>query len=221
MAGRNGTARETPRDSRAGTLVLAASLWTLMLVLIAAGVAMNAAGWKGAGNTGAASNIALVLAFFAFATMGAVVGARVPANPIGWLFLAIALLAAFGVVAEYYAFHAVVEHPGSLPLAVPVTWLYSWLWYPTVILLLFVPLLYPTGRVPGRRWRPLLAAEIVFAVGVTALYMFDPGPLDDDKRLPRNPIGVGPLGTVVGHLGPVLADFGGQLRSSLRDRSRS
>jgi hypothetical protein len=126
-----------------------------MVVLVAATVAMKAAGWQGAGNTNTASNVALIVAFLAFATMGAVVGARVPSNPIGWLFLAIALLAALGVAAEYYGFHAEVQRPGSLPLALPVTWAYAWLWYPTVILLLFVPLLYPTGRVPGPRWRAL------------------------------------------------------------------
>jgi hypothetical protein len=188
-----------------GAVALAATLWTLMVLLIAATGAMKAAGWQGAGNTGTASNVALIIAFLAFATMGAVVGARVPANPIGWLFLSIALLAALGVAAEYYAFHAEVQRPGSLPLALPVTWAYAWLWYPTVILLLFVPLLYPTGRVPGRRWRPLLIAEIAFGAIVTALYMFDPGPLDDDKRLPGNPLGIGALGTVVDHLSPVLA----------------
>jgi hypothetical protein len=117
---------------------------------------------------------------------------------------AIGLLAALGVVCEYYAFHGLVERRGSLPLALPAAWVYAWLWYPTVILLLFVPLLYPTGRVPGRRWRPLLTAEIVFVVAVSVLYMLDPGRLDDDKRLPLNPVGIGSLGTVVDHLGPVL-----------------
>ena len=176
-----------------------------MLVLIAATTAMKAAGWKGSGNTGTVSNVALLLAFLAFATMGALVAARVPRNPIGWLFLAIALLAVLSSVAENYAFHAAVEQPGSLPLAVFVAWLYSWTWYPTVILLLFVPLLYPTGRVPGPRWRFLLTAEIALAAIVTVLYMFNPGHLDGDKELPVNPIGIAPLGTVVDKLGPVLA----------------
>jgi len=175
-----------------------------MVVLIAATVAMKAAGWKGSGNNGTVSNVALILAFLAFATMGAVVAARVPRNAIGWLFLAIALLAAFSSLTENYAFHTAVEKPGSLPFGVAVAWLYSWSWYPTVILLLFVPLLYPTGRVPGPRWRPLLAAEIVLVAVVTVLYMLNPGPLDDEKSLPVNPIGLGPLGTVVDHLGLAL-----------------
>jgi hypothetical protein len=108
-------------------------------------------------------------------------------------------------VAENYAFHAAVERPGSLPFPVFVAWVYSWSWYPAVILLLFVPLLYPTGRVPGRRWRSLLLAEIAVAAIVTGVYMLDPGPLDGDEKLPVNPIGVEPLGTVADHLGPVLA----------------
>jgi hypothetical protein len=198
------TTSERPRGNGGTAVLVAVSLWVLMLVLVAAGVAMKAAGWKGDGGTGTASNVALTLAFVSFATMGAVVAARVPQNPLGWLFLAIGLLAALSVLSEYYAFRGLVERPGSLSLALPVAWVYAWLWYPTVILLLFVPLLYPSGRVPGPRWRLLLTAEIVFALVVTALYMLDPGRLDDDKRLPLNPVGVGPLGTAVDHLGPVL-----------------
>jgi hypothetical protein len=175
-----------------------------MVVLIAATIAMKAAGWKGSGNSGTVSNVALILAFLAFATMGAVVAARVPRNAIGWLFLAIAILAALSALTENYAFHTAVEKPGSLPFGVAVAWLYSWTWYPTVILLLFVPLLYPTGRVPGPRWRLLLLAEIVLVAVVSALYMLNPGPLDGDKKLPANPIGLEPVGTAVDHLGVVL-----------------
>jgi hypothetical protein len=165
---------------------------------------MQAAGWKGSGNTGTASNVALILAFLGFATMGAVVAARVPGNAIGWIFLAIALFAVIGAAAEYYAFHGLVERPRSLALALPVAWVYSWLWYPTIILLLFIPLLYPTGRVPGPRWRALLAAEIALAAIVTVLYMVNPGHLDGDKPLPDNPIGIGADRSVVDNLGPVL-----------------
>ena len=207
MADGAATTSERPRGNGGTAVLVAVSLWVLMLVLVAAGVAMKAAGWKGDGGTGTASNVALTLAFVSFATMGAVVAARVPQNPLGWLFLAIGLLAALSVLSEYYAFRGLVERPGSLSLALPVAWVYAWLWYPTVVLLLFVPLLYPTGRVPGPRWRPLLTAEIAFAVVVTLLYMLDPGRLDDDKRLPANSVGVGSLGTVVDHLGPVLGVF--------------
>src|SRR5262249_11297720 len=177
-AGVDGSATERRNGGSTAAVVLAASLWAVMVVLIAATVAMKAAGWKGSGNSGTASNIALILAFLAFATMGAVVAARVPRNTIGWLFLAIALLAALGSVTENYAYHAAFEKPGSLPLGVTVAWLYSWTWYPTVILLLFIPLLYPTGRVPGPRWRLLLGAQIVLAAVITLLYTFNPGPLD-------------------------------------------
>jgi hypothetical protein len=185
--------------------VLASTLWALMVVLMAAVVAMSTGGWKGSGSSGTVSNVALVLAFLGFATMGAVVAARVPRNPIGWLFLAIALLAALSAAAERYAFHALVEQPGSLPLGVALAWVYSWSWYPTVMLLLFVPLLYPTGRPPGPRWRLLLAAEIALFAVVTLLYMLRPGPLDGDIRLPVNPLGIGALGTVVDHIGPPLS----------------
>jgi hypothetical protein len=117
---------------------------------------MKAAGWHGANNTSTAGLVALLLTFFAFSTMGARVAARVPNNPLGWIFLAIALVPLANGAAENYAYQGLVHDPGSLPGAVAVAWWYSWTWYPTLLLIAVVPLLYPTGRVPGERWRPLL-----------------------------------------------------------------
>jgi hypothetical protein len=200
-----------PTGSREGALrpgvlttALAAALWAITVALLALLVPMKASGWNGAGNNTTSGLVALVLAFLAFATMGALVAARVPGNVLGWLFLVISLVAVLEGTAENYAYHAYVQHPGSLPAALPVAWFYAWGWYPTIILIIFVPLLYPSGTVPGPRWRKVVVAEIVFIFAITLLYMLRPGPLDGDKRLPRNPTGVGPLGWAADHLPPVL-----------------
>ena len=52
-----------------------------------------------------------------FATMGAVLTTRRPRNPIGWVFLAVALGAAVEGFALQYAIRALAIAPGSLPLA--------------------------------------------------------------------------------------------------------
>jgi hypothetical protein len=59
----------------------------------------------------------------AFALLGAVVAAHRPANPIGWLFLAIGLSGALGVVSNEYAHYTLIVDPGALPGGAVVAWL--------------------------------------------------------------------------------------------------
>src|SRR5437588_12042767 len=85
------------------TTWLAAGLWVIILSIAGVVVALKASGWQGAGNTNSSSGIALFLALFAFATMGALVAARVPRNAVGWIFLAIPLCGAVGGITENVA----------------------------------------------------------------------------------------------------------------------
>lgn len=178
------------------TTWVAAGIWAAILAIAGAIVATRIAGWRGAGNTSDTSGIALFLALFAFASMGALVAARVPNNPVGWIFLAIPLGGAIGGVTELLAFHGLVRNPGSVPGATVFAWVYAWAWYPTVGLLAFVLLLYPTGSVPGPRWRLIAWALGVGLAVVTLSLMLYPGPLDKDPRLPENPLGVAALKNV-------------------------
>jgi hypothetical protein len=172
------------------TTWLAAGLWALILAIGAAIVAMKTSGWQGAGNTSDTSGVALFCALFAFATMGALVAARVPRNPMGWIFLAIPFGGAIAGITENLAFQGLVHDPGSVPAATAFAWVYSWTWYPVIGLLGFVLLLYPTGAVPGPRWRLVGWALGLALAAMTLGYMFYPGPLDKDRRLPDNPLGI-------------------------------
>jgi hypothetical protein len=193
------------RLEAAWTTWLALGVWLAVLALTAVTGVMKALGWHGAGNTSSSGLVALLIAFLSFATMGALVAALVPRNAIGWLFLATAIGAAFGGTAENYAYHGLVHSPGSLPAAVAVAWMYSWAWYPTVALILFVPILFPTGAPPAGGWRWVVRAQIAFTAGVTAIFMLNPGPLDgSDSQLPDNPVGIRGLAPIVDHLDPVL-----------------
>jgi hypothetical protein len=186
------------------TTWLAALLWLLLLVLIALGVVMKLIGWKGAGNTPGPVLVAQFVAFFVFSILGVLVAVRVPDNPLGWIFLACALGAATGGVTETYAYHGLANAPGSVPGAVVAAWIFSWVWYPTIVLVGVVPLLYPTGRVPGRRWRPVLWGLIGIPLVVTIGFMLAPGPLDGDPKLGDNPVGVDFLGHPRDMVEPVL-----------------
>ena len=97
---------------------------------------------------------AIPLVCFAFATVGALIASRVSANAVGWLFLAIALILLTTSDAQLYAVRGILVAPGTLAFARTAGWLGSWLWGPGVgLTVVFVPLLFPDGRVPGRRWR--------------------------------------------------------------------
>jgi hypothetical protein len=61
------------------------------------------------------------------ALLGAVVAAHRPENPIGWLFLAIGLSGALGVVSNEYANYTLVTAPGALPGGSVAAWLSGWL----------------------------------------------------------------------------------------------
>jgi hypothetical protein len=190
---------------RRWTTWLAGALWLLMLLLVLSMLAMKVLGWHGANNTSGSGLVALFVAFMAFATMGALVAVHVPGNPLGWLFLAIALGVAVGGLAENVAFHGLVDDPGSVPGAMVFAWVYAWVWNPTIGLIGFVLLLYPTGKVPGPRWNLVLWALVVVLSLVTATAMLHPGSLDTDTgKLPDNPVGVGLVGDVLDAGGATL-----------------
>jgi len=80
-----------------------------------------------------------------FATVGALLGWKRPANPIGWL------LAGTGLAYATGAFCLLLLYfPRTRPLA---NWL-GWIWLFGLGLCVFVLLLFPTGGLPSRRWRP-------------------------------------------------------------------
>jgi len=138
----------------------------------------------------------LLVAFIAFATVGALVASRQPQNAIGWLFMGIAMLVALSVFGGEYANFVANEHDGWLPGGTLAAWFYVWTWFPVLGLIVLVPLLFPDGRVPGPRWRFVLWTWVGFVVLVAALWMLRPGVMNDPEEpaLPVNPVGVGSLG---------------------------
>jgi signal transduction histidine kinase len=111
-----------------------------------------------------------------FSVVGALIVSQRPDNPIGWILAAQGLSLALGSLAGEYATYALKTKPGSLPGGEVMAWIGTWIWFPGIILLMtFLLLLFPDGRLPSRRWRPiawLAALALLLAVvpmAVTAL----------------------------------------------------
>jgi hypothetical protein len=131
----------------------------------------------------------LLLAFAALMVVGAVIVAHRPGNAVGWIFSAIGLLTATGVLATEYAAYAARTRSGSLPGVVLAAWYSSWWWYPTLAgVLVFTPLVFPTGRLLSTRWRPVAVVAAVGTAAIITLSALQPTLQDEDHPVP-NPIG--------------------------------
>jgi signal transduction histidine kinase len=95
-------------------------------------------------------------AVLAFSVVGALIASRRPDNPIGWILCGAGLSFALGSLAGEYATYALITEPGSLPGGDIMAWLGTWAWPPGIILVFtYLLLLFPDGRLPSRRWKPV------------------------------------------------------------------
>jgi hypothetical protein len=134
---------------------LAWSLCLLCVVLAVGGVLLGPLNGRTLGEILVEEGIvAIATLTVAFSVVGALVASHRPGNPIGWIFCAAALFQGLNVFGWEYATYALLTEPGSLPLGAEMAWLAQWDWAPGLgLVLVFLPLLFPDGRPPSRRWR--------------------------------------------------------------------
>jgi hypothetical protein len=127
----------------------------------------------------------------AFAVVGAFIVTRRPGNRMGWLFCAGVLLALNGAL-DSYALYALAARPeAGLPGGIAAAWVVSWSWLVGLLLVVLVPLLYPTGRLASPRWRLVLwLTGSVVLLGMVANAV-QPGPLKASQvPVAPNPLGI-------------------------------
>jgi hypothetical protein len=130
------------------------------------------------------------LLIVACSAVGMLIVSRRPGNVIGWIFLLVPLAMAASQVAGGYASR-------SLPGFMWVALLPDLLWIAAVPLgAMLVMLLFPTGHLPSRRWRPVVWATVAATAGVVVATALTPGPVEYFPEL-QNPLGIAGAGPVL------------------------
>ncbi len=102
-----------------------------------------------------------------YSVIGAIIASRLPNHPIGWICCAIGFIAAVDHFGGEYAVYALQAHPDALPGGEAMLWLQGWFWMLFIGLIVFLLLLFPTGKLPSRRWRPFAWGSVaIVSVGV-------------------------------------------------------
>jgi MFS family permease len=127
--------------------------------------------------------------------LGGLIASQRPENLYGWLWLGMGMSFALATVAPVYAAYALEVAPGSLPAPRTLASLGQAEGNAAIAILgSFIFLLFPNGRLPSRRWRPLAWSIIAVGVVLVILAVFLTYPAGQY----RNPIGIGgPVGDTI------------------------
>jgi two-component system, NarL family, sensor kinase len=163
------------------TIAAAATAALLVAVALALGIA--------AARPSDYATLTLVsVAVLTTAGVGSVVGVRVRGHLVGLVLAVAALVYATGFVAEAYARFVILDgHPQLEGAEWGVLWANaSWAaMFGGVIAIAFV---FPDGRLPSPRWRPVAWGAVVVITGVVLCSLFTPEPFDEPFRDVDNPL---------------------------------
>jgi signal transduction histidine kinase len=150
------------RAARASTV-----MWAALVLAAVTGAALAVVARGGLKASDLLSILGAAAAVVAYATLGTLIVRRA-GNLIGWLMLSESAGLAVVSLASTYAVLGVAVWPGALPAAKQAGALAEVSFTGVAFLLVFMVLLFPTGTLPSRRWRPLAAAGFALA-GLSAV----------------------------------------------------
>jgi hypothetical protein len=191
---------------------LAWSLVTLSVVLLVGGISlarmtMSIVPDLPHDSEGEPVSVVVTLAtVLTFSVVGAIIASRQPRNAIGWIFCCIGLVVGLNSLSGGYTEYRLARGSSPGSLAGTAAWFSSWSWtlwvyVPTSFLLL----LFPDGRLPSPRWRPVAWCAALGVIGFVAGSALEAGPLEDFPQI-VNPYGVdSPILEAVGVTGAILA----------------
>ena len=150
---------EEPRDGRRGAGTRVSSGLALFFCLLCVGLALGslALAFLNRRTLGEAivedSILTIAVLTVAFSVVGALIASHRPGNAIGWIFCAVGLFQGLANFGYEYATYGLLTRPSSVPFGALASWVGNWTWAPGLgLVLVFLPLLFPDGRPPSRRW---------------------------------------------------------------------
>jgi hypothetical protein len=144
----------------------------LVVPLYAAGIFTNYLLERSAGlpSEHPMEDLVLQVGFGAFAVVGSLLVAKRPTNVIGWIMATIALMVATFPAGGAYAAYVMVTRGHLDTLAVFGAWIGNWYWYLLLALAtIYLPLLFPDGHLPSRRWLPVAVVPGIGTLGTVVL----------------------------------------------------
>jgi len=176
------------------TAWLAWSLVALSVALLLGGIALarttrlaDSEFYLYGGTVDAVFTLATLLPF---SVVGAITASRHPHNTIGWLFCTVGLVVGLDALARGYAEFWIASSSASRSLGETAAWFSSWSWTLVVVVpTTFLLVLFPDGRLPSPRWRPVAWCAGLGIIGFVVGYALEAGPLVDFPQL-VNPYGV-------------------------------
>jgi len=142
--------------------MISAGVGAAVVLAAVAGVALTFLARDDFKGSDLVSNLAVLAAAVAYATLGALVVRRA-GNLIGWLMLTESTGLVLMTLASTYCLLGIATFPGDLPAAKQVGTLAECSFAIVVFVIAFTLLLFPTGKLPSRRWRPVAAVGIALA----------------------------------------------------------
>jgi hypothetical protein len=171
----------------------------LIVLLYAAGVCTSYLLERGAGlpNEHPVDDVVLWVGFGAFAVVGSLLVAKRPTNAIGWIMAAVALMVAIFQAGGTYAVYVMATRGQPDALAVVGAWTGLWYWWLVIVLvIIYLPLLFPDGRLPSRRWLPVAVLPGIATLSLVVLGALKDTLLVEGAGRIDSPIGIEGLGFV-------------------------
>ena len=177
--------------------------WLIVPLYVACVCASYLLEWTGGwANEHLLEDGVLWVGFGAFAVVGSLLVSKRPTNIVGWIMSAIALMVSMFHAGGTYAAYVMATRGSPDALAVVGAWTQNWYWYLLLALtLIYLPMLFPDGRLPSWRWLPFAVVPGIGVLGTIVLgALADTLVLDtvveDTRYTIDNPIGIEGLGRV-------------------------